>query len=104
MPASPELKLEIKRLVIDTLKLNDVKPEDIDEEATLFGSGGSLKLDSVDALEILVALQRTYNVHIDDRNLGRFIVKSIDTIAEFIAKEQSHAGVSQPPKSSPEAA
>ena len=44
MPASPELKLEIKRLVIDTLKLNDVKPEDIDEEATLFGSGGSLKI------------------------------------------------------------
>ncbi len=91
MPAAPELKLEIKRLIIDTLKLSDVKPEDIDEEATLLGGDSALKLDSVDALEIIVALQRTYHVHIDDRNLGRFIIKSINTIAEFIAKEQAKA-------------
>jgi acyl carrier protein len=91
---SPELKLEIKRLIIDTLKLSDVRPEDFDEDATLLGSDSALKLDSVDALEIIVALQRTYNVHIDDRNLGRFIVKSINTIADFIAKEQAQAGSS----------
>jgi acyl carrier protein len=91
---SDELKLEIKRLIIDTLKLSDVRPEDIDEEATLLGEDSALKLDSVDALEIIVALQRTYTVHIDDRNLGRFIVKSINTIAEFIAKEQAQAGSS----------
>jgi acyl carrier protein len=92
MPASPELKLEIKRLIIDTLKLTDVRPEDIGEEAPLLGADSALKLDSVDALEIIVALQRTYGVHIDDRNLGRFIVKSIATIADFIAQERAKAG------------
>jgi acyl carrier protein len=95
LPSSPELKQEIKRLIVDTLKISEIKPEDIDEDAVLFGNDSALKLDSVDALEIIVALQRRYNVHIDDRNLGRFIIKSINTMAEFIAREQVKAGPAQ---------
>ena len=85
---SQQLKLDIKRLIIDTLKISDVKTEDVADDAPLFDVTSALHLDSVDALEIIVALQRTYKVHIDDRNLSRFIVRSVDSIAEFIATEQ----------------
>ena len=85
---SQQLKLDIKRLIIDTLKISDIKTEDMADDAPLFDATSALHLDSVDALEIIVALQRTYNVHIDDRNLSRFIVRSVDSIAEFIAAEQ----------------
>jgi acyl carrier protein len=91
MKPSPELKLEIKRLILDSLKITDVAPEEIDDQASLFEEESGLELDSVDALEIVMALQRAYGVHIDDQNLGRFIIRSVQSIAEFIAKEQ-HAG------------
>lgn len=87
--ASPALKLEIKKLILETLKIADVKPEDIDDGISLFENNPVVQLDSVDALEIVMALQRTYNVHIDDQNIGRFILRSVDTISEFIAKEQA---------------
>ena len=84
-----ELKREIKELIIESLKLADVTPEDIQDSASLFEEDNALQIDSVDALEIVMALQRQYGVHIDDQNLGRFIIKSVDTIAEFVAKEQA---------------
>ena len=84
---TPELKHEIKELIIESLKLPDVKPEDIDDSASLFEGENSLQIDSVDALEIVMALQRKYKVHIDDKNPGRFVIRSVDTIAEFVAKE-----------------
>ena len=86
---SPELKLEIKKLILSALKISDVKPEQIDDEASLFENNPALTLDSVDALEIVMVLQRTYNVHLDDRNQSRFIITSINSIAEFIAREQA---------------
>jgi acyl carrier protein len=87
MIPSPQLKQDIKKLIIDALKLSDVKPEDIADGALLFENNPVLQIDSVDALEIIVALQRTYSVHIDDRNLSRFIIRSVDSIAEFIGGE-----------------
>jgi acyl carrier protein len=87
--ASAGLKLEIKKLILETLKIADVKPEDIDDGVSLFENNPVVQLDSVDALEIVMALQRVYKVHIDDQNIGRFIIRSVDTIAEFIAKEQA---------------
>jgi acyl carrier protein len=92
--ASAELKLEIKKLVLETLKIADVRPEDIDNNASLFENNPVVQLDSVDALEIVMALQRTYNVHIDDQNIGRFIIRSVDSIAEFIAREQAKKSAS----------
>jgi acyl carrier protein len=87
--ATPELKLEIKKLIIEALKIPDVKPEEIDDAASLFEGENKLQIDSVDALEIVMALQRTYGVRIDDKNPGRFIIKSVDTIAEFVARERA---------------
>ncbi len=88
---TPQLKLEIKNLILQTLKISDVKPEEIEDSVSLFENNPVLQLDSVDALEIVMALQRQYKVHIDDQNIGRFIIKSVDTIAEFIVKEQAKA-------------
>jgi acyl carrier protein len=84
---SNALKNEIKKLIIDCLKIPDVTPQEIDDSMSLFEEGNALQIDSIDALEIVMALQRKYSVHIDDQNVGRFIIRSVDTIAEFIAKE-----------------
>jgi acyl carrier protein len=81
-----DLKREIKVLIIETTKIPDIQPEDIIDDAPLFGEG--LGLDSIDSLEIVLALQQKYGVGIDDQNLARFILQSIDTIADFIQKEK----------------
>ncbi|HOW81437.1 MAG TPA: phosphopantetheine-binding protein [Spirochaetota bacterium] len=83
-----ELKEEIKVLILESLNIPDVGPEDIADDASLF-EDENLGLDSIDGLEIVMALQEKYGVRIDDQNQARFILKSIDTIAEFIAKELS---------------
>lgn len=81
------LKTEIKQLIIDTLNIPDVEPEDIDDSVPLFSPENILQLDSIDSLEIVVALQQKYKVRIDDQNLARSVLESINTIADFIAKE-----------------
>ena len=59
-----DIELELKRLIIDTLMLEDITPDDINSEAPLFVEG--LGLDSIDALELGVALQKKYGVQISD--------------------------------------
>jgi acyl carrier protein len=83
------LKLEIKQLIIDTLKIPDVLPEQVQDDISLFSSDNLLGLDSIDALEIIMALQRKYGVRLDDQNLARFILTSINTITEFVEKERT---------------
>jgi acyl carrier protein len=61
--AADALALELKQLIIDTLDLEDISPADIDDEAPLFVDG--LGLDSIDALELGVALQKRYGVKLD---------------------------------------
>lgn len=63
MSETSNLMLELKRLIIDTLELEDVTPADIDPEAALFGEG--LGLDSIDALELGLALQKQYGIKLD---------------------------------------
>lgn len=58
-----ELSLELKQLIIDTLELEDVAPSDIDPDAPLFGEG--LGLDSIDALELGLALQKRFGIKLD---------------------------------------
>jgi len=86
---SAELKMEIKKLIMDTLNINDVTPAEVDDELPLFGGGNKLSLDSVDALEIIMAIQRTYQVRIADQNLARYTLRSINSIAEFIESEKA---------------
>ena len=82
-----QLKHDIKQLIIDTLNINDVKPEDVPNDAPLFGENNPMGLDSIDGIEIIMAVQRKYNVRMDDQNVARFILESINTIADFVKKE-----------------
>jgi acyl carrier protein len=79
-----EFKKELKQLIIQSLKASYVTPDDIDDDEPLFSENCVLALDSIDSLEIIVAIQRKYNVRIDDQNLARSVLFSICTIAEFI--------------------
>ena len=85
---SPELRLEIKKMIMETLNINDVKPEDVDNEKPLFGSDNALTLDSVDAIEIIMALQRNYGIRIADQTTARYVIRSVNSIAEFILTER----------------
>jgi acyl carrier protein len=77
-----ELILNLKQEIIEVLNLEDLKPKDIDENAPLFGEG--LGLDSIDALELIVLMEKDYGIKLEDANQGREIFKSIATMAEYI--------------------
>jgi len=79
-----DLELEIKQLIIDALELEDIKPADIDAAAPLFGDG--LGLDSIDALELGMALKKKYKVNFkssDEENKQYFA--TVQDLAKFIA-------------------
>lgn len=80
------LEPEIKNLIITALNLEEVTIEDIDSEEDLFGSSG-LALDSIDALEIGVALQKKYGIKInqDDKELNAQF-KNVRSLAAFVAR------------------
>ncbi len=91
MPApSEDLKLEIKKLIMATLAITDIDPNDVDDEKPLFGGDNALTLDSVDAIEIIMAIQRTYGIRIADQNLARQVIGSIGSIARFITEQQAN--------------
>jgi len=84
----------LKRLIVDTLALEDVAPADIETEAALFGTG--LGLDSIDALELALAIQSEFGVRTeehDERNREYF--HSVRTLANFIRAKQAHPGVAR---------
>jgi len=87
---SEELKLEIKKLIMSTLAIEDIDPNDVDDEKPLFGGDNALTLDSVDAIEIIMAIQRTYGIRIADQNLARQVISSISSIAQFITDQQAN--------------
>ena len=81
------LELEIKILIIDALALEDVAPEDIVPTEPLFVNG--LGLDSIDALELGMALQRAYGVTVtSDSNEMRNHFRSVETLAEFVRSQR----------------
>lgn len=84
-----DLKAEIKKLIMDTLNITDVNPDDVDCEEPLFGGKNALTLDSVDAIEIIMAVQREYKIRIADQSTARYVVRSINSIAEYITAEQA---------------
>ena len=78
-----ELILKLKQQIIEALNLEEMRCEDIDENAPLFGEG--LGLDSIDALELIVLLEKNYGIKLSDPSQGKDIFKSIHTMAEYIA-------------------
>jgi acyl carrier protein len=82
-----ELIQELKQLIIDSLDLEDVTPADIDPKAPLFGAG--LGLDSIDALELGVAIQKKYHVKLDANSADtRQHFQSVENLAKFITSQR----------------
>lgn len=84
--AMETLELDVAARIVDTLNLQDVAPEDIDPAAPLFGSG--LGLDSIDALELVVMLQKHWGIKITDVEVGKAAFSSINSLAEFVRKNR----------------
>ena len=78
-----ELILELKKQIIEVLNLEEMQPEDIDAEAPLFGEG--LGLDSIDALELIVMMEKQYGIKLRDPKEGKEIFKSVATMADYVS-------------------
>ncbi len=74
---------ELKVKIIEQLNLEDLDPSDIDENDALFGDEG-LGLDSIDALELIVLMEKDYGIKIEDSEKGKEVFYSIKTMADYI--------------------
>ncbi|MFT5513181.1 MAG: acyl carrier protein, partial [Bacteroidia bacterium] len=77
------LKLELKNHIINELNLEDITPGDIANDAPIFGTG--LELDSIDALELVVILDKFYGIKIPNEEIGKHVFQSIDSMAQYVA-------------------
>ena len=82
-----ELKLQVKKQIVEFLNLINVKPEDIKDDEPLFGTG--LGLDSIDSIELIVLLSREYGINIQDPKEGRKVLVDINTMAAYIEKHRT---------------
>lgn len=83
------LETQIKQMIIDSLGLEDITADDIETDAPLFGDDG-LGLDSVDALELGLAVQKTFNLQLDgEKDKLREHFTSVKTLADFVRSRQA---------------
>jgi len=81
------LKAEIKDKIISILNLEDINPDDVNDNDPLFGDG--LGLDSIDALELIVMLDKDYGIKLSDPKEGKDIFFSIETMAAYISANRT---------------
>jgi acyl carrier protein len=82
-----DLKQELKEKIIEQLNLEDISVDEIADSDPLFGEG--LGLDSIDALELIVMLDKDYGIKLADPKEGKKIFESIDTMANYIAEHKT---------------
>lgn len=75
---------EVKEMIIEALQLDGLTPEQMGDESPLFG--GSLGLDSIDALELVVALETRYGIKVDSEEIGHEAFASVTALTQFIAE------------------
>lgn len=83
-PDLETVRKRLKELLVENLSIEDVTPDQIADDEILFGDG--LNLDSLDAVEIVVMLQRNWGLEIKDMEQGRQIFKTVDTLARYIVE------------------
>ena len=82
-----ELKRQLKQQIIEVLSLEEITPEDIVDSEPLFGEG--LGLDSIDALELIVLMEKNYGIRLNTPAEGKAIFASLDTMADYIAQHRT---------------
>jgi acyl carrier protein len=82
-----ELILELKKKIINALNLEEMTPDDIDTDDALFGEG--LGRDSIDALELIVLMEKDYGIKLANPAEGKAIFKSIRSIAEYVSNHRT---------------
>jgi acyl carrier protein len=82
---TPQLLDFLRRMIIESLKLEDLDPAEIQEDDPLFGEG--LGLDSLDALELVVAIEKLFGVIIENEDQGKEAFVSLGALARFIQRE-----------------
>jgi acyl carrier protein len=83
---SEELIAAVKQLIIDALRIEGMSAADIDSDAPLFGDG--LGLDSIDALQLVVAMEKEYGVVVPDTATGTKVFQSVRTMAGYISENR----------------
>lgn len=81
-----ELIEQLKAQIIEVLNLEDMTPADINADAPLFGEG--LGLDSIDALELIVLLEKEYGIRLSNPSEGKAIFSSVTSMAEYVTKNR----------------
>lgn len=84
-----ELIQELKLQIIKVLNLEDMTPDEIDADAPLFGEGEGLGLDSIDALELIVMIEKNYGIKLASPAEGKAIFKSVATIADYVSQHRT---------------
>ena len=77
-----QLKQQVKELIVESQNLEDVDPTSIEDDQALFGTG--LELDSLDALQLAVAIEERFGVPITDSDMGEKVFASVETLAKFV--------------------
>jgi len=86
---SMDLSLQLKELLIRECNVKNCTPDDIRDEDQLIGGTGKLKLDSLDAVEIVSALERTYSIHLDDPGQARKVMRTFGTLRDYVQEKQA---------------
>lgn len=82
-----ELKLRLKKMIIEECEKEDTRPEDLRDDVELFSEESGLELDSLDALQISMGLQTQFNTHLPDSKDFRRVVTTINALADHIQPE-----------------
>jgi acyl carrier protein len=86
-----DIKLDVKKLIIQTLKFKNVNAEDILDDKSFFSGENTIKIDSIDSLELVLAIQKQFGVKINNQNLARVIINTVNSVAEFVYSEHHKA-------------
>ncbi len=92
MPSEMQLRQDMKRLIVDRLRLEGLTPDRIADDMPLFGDG--LGLDSVDALELVVGIEKEFGISIKSHEVDKDIFRSVESLARFVvtALDNEHRG------------